>query len=92
MSDDTTSTEVPAHVAELYTKTVTEANLPGDAAEQLKKLLIRHGSVFASPDDDFVHTTLVKHHIDIGDAQKCPPRKQKHCNADGLSRQGPCKQ
>jgi hypothetical protein len=68
LSDDTTTTEVPAYLAELYTKTVTEANLPSDIAEQLKKLLIKHGSVFASSDDDLGRTTLVEHSIDTGDA------------------------
>jgi hypothetical protein len=89
LSDDTAASELPAHLTELYTKAVVEANLPDVIAEQLKKLLIKHGNVFASSDDDLGRTTLVEHHIDTGDAapirqpaRRLPLSQQADCEKE----------
>jgi transposase InsO family protein len=73
----TANGDIPAHLHDLYKKAVDEAKLDSVLAEQLKQLLIKHSSVFASSDDDLGRTTLVEHHIDTGDAPpiRQPPRR-----------------
>ena len=81
-----TTDEVPAHLKELYEKTVTEGQLEPEVAEGLKRLLIKHADVFAKSDEDLGRTNVVEHHIDTGDStpirqapRRIPIAQQPEC-------------
>ncbi len=82
-----TPNEIPAHLTELYEKTVTEGNLEPHVAQKLKHLLIKHAGVFATSDEDLGRTNVVEHHIDTSDhapirqaPRRIPLAQQPECD------------
>ena len=81
-----TFNEVPAHLEDLFDKTITESQLESHVAEGLKQLLIKHAHVLATFNADLGRTNVVEHHIDTGNSapirqppQRIPIAQQPEC-------------
>ena len=79
--------EVPPHLQEMYEK--NSDGLSGEDDKAFRHLLVNYGDVFAKTKMDLGKCTLVKHHIDTGDARplKARPRRLPQAHFDEMSTQ-----
>ena len=75
---------IPEHVLDLYDRSCEDLNQ--DQRTRLASLLIEYQDRFAAHPDDVGRTTLIKHHIDTGDAapvrQRC--RRFAKCHIEAI--------
>ena len=66
------SNQLPEHLAELFSRSITELNIP--QRKQLHNILSAYRDVFATDSNDIGLTSWVKHDVDTGDE---PPVRQR---------------
>ena len=84
---DDSGPAVPPHLQEMYAK--NSEGLSGADDKAFRHLLVNYGDVFAKTKMDLGNCTMIKHHIDTGDARplKARPRRLPQAQFDEMSSQ-----